>query len=407
MKKATKETKFRHKAVRVLLSPLLSFFIRLKYKLKFKHYKALKNKGPFLILGNHTINLDPIIMGLHFPFPVYFIATEQIFNLVFLSRVLKYLVNPIKKSKSVSDIETIRKVRRIVNEGGSIGIFPEGNTTYTGETSTIQKSTVKLIKMLKIPVIILNLKGLYLSFPRWSIYKKRGPSSSYISKIILPDEYLNDTDDELYEKIKELLYVNAYDDQETSGNLYRGKKLAHGLEKLIFMDLKVNQPFVVYSKNNKLLSKISDFSLTYTKNGLLVSDTGVTKNLIELEDELKKSYYKYYLDLKTNLIYQEKVKLSESFPTRRSKKENYLLNLNKDSLVLEKEDDRIIFSFDSIQSIAMQGKFKIIIYLLDKTYLIKLDKYSSIYKYVLTYQFYQHIKTKGDITDDKFRQFGI
>ena len=62
-------------------------------------------------------------------------------------------------------MEAIRKTKRIVQAGGSIGIFPEGNTTYNGQTATIQASTVKLIRMLKIPVIIINMKGFYLSFP--------------------------------------------------------------------------------------------------------------------------------------------------------------------------------------------------------------------------------------------------
>ena len=70
-------------------------------------------------------------------------------------------------------METIRKTKRIVQQGGSIGIFPEGNTSYSGQTVQILPATVKLIKMLKIPVIIMNIKGMYLSYPRWAIYKKK------------------------------------------------------------------------------------------------------------------------------------------------------------------------------------------------------------------------------------------
>ena len=79
-------------------------------------------------------------------------------------------------------METIRKSKRIVNQGGSIGIFPEGNTTYSGENVYMTPATVKLIKMLKIPVIIINMKGLYLTFPRWAVYRKKGKATSYIKK---------------------------------------------------------------------------------------------------------------------------------------------------------------------------------------------------------------------------------
>src|SRR5690606_23551166 len=143
-----KEVKFRHRVIPFFARIILWPIIKIKYRYKYKKYKDLAKKGPFLVLSNHTIPMDPILLGLSFPFHLYYFASEQIFNLGLLSKLLVYAVNPISKAKGTSDINAIRKARKIVKEGGSIGLYPEGNVTYDGKTAKINDSVVKLIRLL-------------------------------------------------------------------------------------------------------------------------------------------------------------------------------------------------------------------------------------------------------------------
>ena len=407
MKNKKKEVRFRHHFLTRLILPFVRFYIKRSFKLKYKQYKALKNKGPFIVLGNHTVNEDPIIMGLMFPFHLYYIATEQVFNLGLISKVLSYIVNPIKKAKSVSDMETIRKTKRIVQEGGSIGIFPEGNTSINGETSTIQKSTVKLIRLLKLPVIIINTKGLYLTHPRWSIHRKKGPTTAFIRKIITPEMYAPWSDDDFYEVLKDELYVNAYDDQTLMDVHYKGKNIAHGLEKLIFMDLDKNVPFVTYSEGNELKSKVSDFKLTYLTTGRVRLQDGSEKTLIEMDKMIKLKYVEFYQSFKDKCLFEEEVTLQQSFADYKKQLGQFKLALHKDELILSNDTTNFEWSFDEIISIAMQGKYQIIIYMDQATYIVRLDPYSSIYKYVLTYQYYKYIQSGGSSINDNDYDFGI
>lgn len=71
---------------------------------------------------------------------------------------------------------------------------------------------VKLIKMFKILVIIMNIKGMYLSYLRWVIYKKKGKIEVFIRKIILLDIYFEMLDEDLFYEIEEYLYVDVYVD---------------------------------------------------------------------------------------------------------------------------------------------------------------------------------------------------
>lgn len=407
MKKKRSEVRFRHHFITRLILPFVRFFIKRSFRLKIKQYKALKNKGPFIVLGNHTVNEDPIVMGLMFPFHLYYIATEQVFNLGFISKVLNYVVNPIRKTKSVSDMETIRKTKRIVQEGGSIGIFPEGNTSINGETSTIQKSTVKLIKLLKLPVIIINTRGFYLTHPRWAVHRKKGRTEAYIKKIITPETYASWSDDDFYEVLKDELYVNAFDDQVLMNARYKGKHIAHGLEKLIFMDLDKNVPFVTYSEGDELKSKVSDFKLTYLTTGRVRLHNGEVKTLIEMDRMLKLKYFNFYQSFKDRCLFEETVVVHQSFTDYKKQLGHFKLALHKDALILTNETESFQWFFDDVISIAMQGKFQIIIYMDQVTYIVRLDSYSSIYKYILTYQYYKYIQSGGTSINDNDYDFGI
>ncbi|MDD3171691.1 MAG: lysophospholipid acyltransferase family protein, partial [Bacilli bacterium] len=193
-----KEVKFRHRFWFSFLKLIFWPFARLKY-----HYHAKKNKikkgGPYLILCNHTVALDPAFIGLAFNFPIYFVASDQLFNLGFLTRLLRYIFNPISKTKSLSDIGTIKKMKKIVNEGGNVCIMPEGNLTYNGATSPLSLNIAKLVKFLNVPVIFYRIKGFYLSNPRWGVTRRYGKTSGGISKIITPDEYNDLSQEDLWE----------------------------------------------------------------------------------------------------------------------------------------------------------------------------------------------------------------
>lgn len=380
------ETKRRHYFIVKLARLILRRPISRSYNLKFKVLKEYKNKDPFLILANHVIPLDPIIMGSSFPFHIHYFASEQIFNLGILSKLLVFAVNPIKKKKSMNDISAIRKARKIVQEGKSVGIFPEGNVSYDGESIDIDVGLVKLVRFLKIPVIFFITHGLYFSNPRWSVYRKKGKSKLFIKEIIYPEEYNELTDEELYKRLNEGLYVNAYDQEDV---LFKGKKIAEGLQRLLFMDLLTNEPLQTYTKDNMLRSNSSDFELEYLETGYAKDKDGNLKTLIELNKATKESYLKYYKE-NESFSFETNVLLSKNYKNKKKKLGKHKLTLNKDKLVLiDKKNNQTTFDFENMSGLAIQGKKKIIIYYKDDTWLVEFDITMSPYIYLLTYEFYK------------------
>src|SRR5690554_968277 len=167
------------------------------------------------------------------------------------------------------------------------------------------------------------------------------------------------------------------------------------------------KPFVTYSKGNKLKSHDSDFELTYLPNGKVLDKDNQLHTLVEIERQVKIAYFNYYKENKESLLFEEEVQLVKSFATHKEKLGRYRLKLFKERVYLTNVDNTLDFSFDEITNIVMQGKYQVIIYLPNETYMMRLDDYSSIYKYVLTYQYYMYIKDGGTSIDDKHFNFGI
>ena len=197
-------------------------YARLRYGYRTKTYRL--EKGPYLLLFNHTTNLDPLMMALSFKGPVYFLANDDLFNIPCHFPIIKYLASPIPKAKAVRDISTVKACIRVAREGGKIGISPEGNRNYSGVLNHIDKSIVKLI----VPEnsrVLYNIKGGFGVNPRFSENSKRKMYGE-IGRILTPEEIREYSEEEIYEILVKALTVDDF----ALNQKYRGKALAENLE---------------------------------------------------------------------------------------------------------------------------------------------------------------------------------
>ncbi|MFW5913890.1 MAG: lysophospholipid acyltransferase family protein [Bacillota bacterium] len=225
--------RFRHTVVFFILKPILRGYFRLSYRFKAKRFKPPKDikDKPWLVIGNHTTNHDPFFMGFGIPGVLYFVASDMLFSVKYLSSIMKYLVGPIAKTKYRSDIETIRDMKRVIDQGGNIGLFPEGNTTFSGEQMPIPYVIAKLIKKFKIPVLFYVVEGGYLARPRWSRRKRIGKVTGKVKKIWRPEDFKALTTDAIYATIQETLKTDEF-----SGTVpFKSKRKAEDIESAYFV----------------------------------------------------------------------------------------------------------------------------------------------------------------------------
>jgi len=195
-----------------------------------------KRKEPYIVLANHTFMFDVV----HVPLPLkmypFIIASHNLFVKQPTKFLLTKIAHAIPKTKSASDIRSARDLIGAVKRGYPILIFPEGNTTFNGETTYIEESTMKLIKRLKIDLVTVNVKGGYLSKPRWATGKRKNRRAVLTYDIAIKGEDMkNYSLDDINEIVKEKLYNNDYEYQRQAMIPHPGKELAEGLENILYI----------------------------------------------------------------------------------------------------------------------------------------------------------------------------
>ena len=179
----------RHKIITFLLMPLFYFWCKLKYHIRIEKCPELKNRQCLLIM-NHQTAFDQFFVSLAlFPRPVYYIASEDLFNLGFLSTLLRWAVAPIPIKKQTTDVQAVMNCIRVAREGGTIALAPEGNRTFSGLPCYSNPAITPLVKKLGLPLAIFRIEGGYGIQPRWSDVCRKGSMRAYISRIIEPEEY--------------------------------------------------------------------------------------------------------------------------------------------------------------------------------------------------------------------------
>jgi 1-acyl-sn-glycerol-3-phosphate acyltransferase len=223
--------RLRHSITFWLLKPLFYLYLKFKYRAKVIKFKPPKNEhGPYLILSNHVLNWDPFLLANSFRFPIFYVASDMIFSIPFWSKVIRYLVSPIPKTKYRSDMETIRDMIKMVKSGGTVCIFPEGNATFHGDLMPIDRSIVKLVKLLKIPVILYNIEGAYYSHPRWSNHVRKGNIQGRVKEVLYYEDYKHLNNDILYDLIIEHLTVDDHSYKANNTITYRSDAYAEDIE---------------------------------------------------------------------------------------------------------------------------------------------------------------------------------
>ncbi|WP_010530833.1 lysophospholipid acyltransferase family protein [Lentibacillus jeotgali] len=94
--------------------------------------KNVPKDGPVIICSNHTSNLDPPVVGITSPRDIYFMAKGELFEKPFLRKLLTGIqAFPVKRG--ISDRNALRKGLKILEQGNTLGLFPEGTRSKTGQ----------------------------------------------------------------------------------------------------------------------------------------------------------------------------------------------------------------------------------------------------------------------------------
>lgn len=299
---------FRHKIIAAILRNPVCLFFKLFFGYSVNKYH-LEDNQPYLILSNHIGGYDPILISLSFNQPIYYVASDHLFRLKFLSKLLYFCFAPIPIAKTSMDIKSIKLIKRVAFQKGCIGLFPSGNGSFNGKEAYISDSIGKLAKLLNIPIIIYNLEGLYFSTPRWGKKHRKGLFTGRIVKKLSLEEISQLSSEDLSSIIIGSLKTDAYALQERNMQSYKGSDKAMYLERLLYTCPKCKTRMSMHSAKDSLYCDHCNNNVKYNNFGyLLPADEAAVyfKTVTEWDEWQKKLLLEEY---KKNTLFTDDVAL--------------------------------------------------------------------------------------------------
>ena len=119
--------------VRAVIQPFFRLYFRLR-RIGTEHIPA---EGPVLLASNHRSFSDPFFLGLCLRRPLRFVAKIELFDKGWKARLLLALgAFPVRRGES--DEQAMETARIILEQGGAVGIFPEGTRVRPGPAGRAQ-----------------------------------------------------------------------------------------------------------------------------------------------------------------------------------------------------------------------------------------------------------------------------
>ncbi len=254
----------RHRRIYKLLSVLLRPALIHGFNIS---YEDLNADGPFLLISNHVTALDPFLLssslnGRH----VYYVASEHLFRLGFLTKIINWSVAPIPRRKASSGMDTVKACLRQLRSGHSVCLFAEGEQCWDGRSHPIFPATGKLVKSSGVSLVTFRLEGAYLSLPRWAKHIRRGEVRAHPVGVYSPEQLRQMTAQEVNTLIEHDIYEDAWERQRKNAVRYRGKRRAEGIERFLYACPVCMRIGTLYSRHDRVCCPCG-FERCYTETG--------------------------------------------------------------------------------------------------------------------------------------------
>ncbi len=265
-------------------------------------------KPPFLVLGTHHSFADFYITPLAlFPYRANYISELEGFE--YYGEALYRQTGCIGSRKFVNDMALVKNIKRVVDRGDIIVIYPEARYANVGTTAVIPKSVGKLAKMLDVPLVTINMKGNYLQSPIWNLKKRKGVKlETTIVQQFTREELRSASVEEINERIKCALTYDEYRYQFDNGIRIDAPFRAEGLEKVLYKCKSCGAEFDMKADGAEIscggcgskwfMNELGQLESIGTEEKVHIPDWYEWQRC-EVEDEIKNG--KYLLDVKVRI----------------------------------------------------------------------------------------------------------
>ena len=356
----------------IMRYPLLALF-KVLFRYQSVNSDLIPGSPPYFIIAEHKNYLDPFFIALTIPHPISYLTTYEVYR----SKIIKWFLRnffSISKKRFKADLASNRCVLEVLNKGGIIGLFPEGERSWTGETQNFKPEVMKfLLKKIEIPILPVRIEGNYHSWPRWANAFRRCKIIVEIREPFYPDS--GSSADELETRIRNSIGKSQFPDKFPG----RASDFYDGLDKVLyrcsncreFNSFNIRQNTLT-CKNCGLELKVSpDLVIHLLQDGSerAISIAEYYRSIkVTLEDPLLKKKNKVVghgfdqediiVDLKESGMCQLFAETADDFQLLLNGK----LVLSETSIIFRNESNDLLLNYSDISSITTESNCKLQLY---------------------------------------------
>ena len=255
---------------------ILAKFALIGKKYKIEKINTEDLKPPYFMLSNHMYFID---------FELAAMATlpHRVNNVVnidgYIGRAwLMELIGAICTRKFTNDMHLIKSIMKCLKRGDIVGLYPEARYSACGITSYIPQSVAKLVKMAKVPVVVVLRHGNHLHTPFWNHKKKRKvPLHTTFTQVLTKEQVEKLSVDEINKVLQEAFVYDEYKYQKENNILITEKYRAEGMHKVLYQCPHCLSEHDMDSKGADLFCKKCNSKWHLNEDGTLTCLTGETK----------------------------------------------------------------------------------------------------------------------------------
>lgn len=209
-------------------------------------------EGPYLLLVNHAsmVDFNMMLKATH-PAKVNNVMTLEGFQTY--TEPLMRSLGVLGTRKFITDLHLIRNMKYCTEELKNIFVlFPEARYSLDGCTSYLPQSLGKMVKVLKVPVVMLMIHGNFVTCPQWNKKNKKTYVEAEMKPIITAEETGTLSVEQINQRIAENFRYDDFAWQKQKRVRIDDAGRADGLHALLYKCPSCNTEGKMYSKGIRL-----------------------------------------------------------------------------------------------------------------------------------------------------------
>lgn len=144
----------------LLCQRLVQFWFRLRLRLTVQGLENIPRSGAVILASNHVSGYDPVLLGSLMPRVCHYLAKKELFDNPWLRPLIQFF-RAIPVDRSGHSPAGVRRIKRVLDQGRLVLLFPEGTRSKTGRLGEPKIGVGMLACMTDAIVVPAYIDGLF------------------------------------------------------------------------------------------------------------------------------------------------------------------------------------------------------------------------------------------------------